>query len=118
MTFDIIGLCAEQPDPAAAIEAVLPLSGGLTVSTVKGRPLVRLCHPDGRLLLSIEETRLVRVPGEARRVLGIATGTEVPHPVWWVESRAPENDPEAEFVARAFTDALVGGTGGLSWSSR
>ncbi|MFD5250560.1 hypothetical protein ACFWIW_38840 [Amycolatopsis sp. NPDC058340] len=118
MTFDIIGLCAERPDPAAAIEAVLPLSGGLTVSRAKGRPLVQLCHPDGRLLLSIEETRLVGVPGEVRRVLGIGGETEVPHPVWWVESRAPENDPEAEAVARAFTDALVGGTGGLSWSSR
>ncbi|QXV62305.1 hypothetical protein CVV72_38485 [Amycolatopsis sp. TNS106] len=118
MTFDIIGLCADRPDPVTAVESVLPLSGGLTVSTVEGGPVVQLCHPGGRLLLSIEDARLVRVPGEVRRLLGIDVGIELPHPVWWVESRAPEADPEAEAVARAFTEALVGGTGGLAWSSR
>ncbi|AUI61008.1 hypothetical protein [Amycolatopsis sp. BJA-103] len=116
MTFDIIGLCADRPDPATALESVLPLNGGLTASTVEGGPVVQLRHPDGRLLVSIEDPRLVRVPGEARRLLGVEI--EVPHPVWWVESRAPDEDPEAEAVARAFTEALVGGTGGLSWSSR
>ncbi|RSN16383.1 hypothetical protein DMC63_22840 [Streptomyces sp. WAC 05977] len=118
MTFDIIGLCVERPDPVTAVESVLPLAGGLTASTVEGGPVAQLRHPDGRLLLSIEDARLVRVPGEARRLLGIGDEVEVPHPVWWVESRAPEGDPEAESVARAFTEALVGGTGGLSWSSR
>lgn len=118
MTFDIIGLCGERPDPANAVESILPLSGGLTVYTAADRPLVQLCHPGGRLLLSIEEARLVQVPGEVRRLLGVGDETEVPNPVWWVESRAPDDDPEAEAVARAFTDALVGGTGGLSWSSR
>ncbi|WP_414942052.1 hypothetical protein [Amycolatopsis sp. cmx-11-51] len=118
VTFDIIGLCAESPDQGVAVGAVLPLCGGLTASTVDGRPLVQLFHPGGRLLLSIEETRLIGVPGEVHRLLGIGGEAEVPDPVWWVECRAPEDDPEAETVARAFTDALVAVTGGLSWSSR
>ncbi|WP_191254792.1 hypothetical protein [Amycolatopsis oliviviridis] len=118
MTFDIIGLCAEPPDLGAAVGAVLPLCGGLTASTVEGRPLVQVFHRDGRLVLSIEEARLVRVPGEVRRLLGAGDEVDVPDPVWWVESRALEEDPEAETVARAFTDALLAGTGGLSWSSR
>jgi hypothetical protein len=118
VTFDIIGLCASQPDPGATLQAMLAAGSDLHVDTLEEQQLVQLYHPDGRLLLTTEGARLVQVPGEVRRLLGIGDEVEVPHPVWWVESRAPGGDPEAEAVARTFTQALVARTGGLSWSNR
>lgn len=118
MTFDIIGLCREQPEPATTLAALQAAGPELYVDLMEEQPLVQLYHPDGRLMMSIEDARLVQVPGEVQRVLGIGPEVGVPHPVWWVESWAPGDDPEAEAVARAFTTALVAMTGGLSWSNR
>ena len=114
MTFDVVGLCRREPGSGAVAAAILAASPGAQVDFDADRQLIRLHRPDGRPLLTIESARLVRVPGEARRLLGV----DVPDPVWWVESRAPDEDPEAEAVARAFTAALVAATGGRSWSSR
>lgn len=116
MTFDIVALCREYPDAAVALAAMRAAGPQLRVDTVEHASLIQLYHPDGRLLLTIEGPRLVQVPGEAQRLLGI-TG-RVPHPVWWVESRAPGSDREAEAVARRFTHAVVAATGGVSWSNR
>lgn len=116
MTFDIVALCQNQPDAAITLAAMQQAGSELRVDTVEHAQLVQLYHPDGRLLLTIEGARLVQVAGEVQRLLGITEG--VPHPVWWVESRAPGADPEAEAVARRFTHALVALTGGMSWSNR
>lgn len=116
MTFDIVALCREQPDTAKTVAALREAGRELKVNAIDEAQLIQLYHPDGRLLMTTEGSRLVLVPGEARRLLGITE--EVPHPVWWVESRAPGADPEAESVARRFTRALLLQTGGMSWSSR
>ena len=116
MTFDIVALCREQLDMAVVLVALREAGPKLRVHTIEEAQLIQLYHPDGRLLLTTEGARLVQVPGEARRLLGI-TG-QVPDPLWWVESRSPGADPDAERVARRFTHALVAQTGGLSWSSR
>lgn len=116
MTFDIVALCRQQPDPAVTLAAMREAGRGLRVDTIEHAQLVQLYHPDGRLLLTIEGARLVQVAGEVQRLLGVADG--VPHPVWWVESRAPGADREAEAVARRFTHTLVAATGGMSWSNR
>ncbi|AGM08737.1 hypothetical protein [Amycolatopsis keratiniphila] len=118
MTFDIIGLCERQPDAATTIEALLAAGPDLLVADQAENGVTRLLRSDGRPLVIIEDIRQVQVPGEAHRLLGIDAETEVPNPVWWVESRARDDDPEAEAVARAFTRALVERTGGLSWSNR
>nr|WP_225954570.1 hypothetical protein [Kibdelosporangium phytohabitans] len=86
----------------------------LHVNTIEEAQLIQLYHPDGRLMLTTEGARLVQVPGEAKRLLGI----DVPNPVWWVESRAPSGDPEAEDVTKRFAQALVTATGGALWSTR
>lgn len=116
MTFDIVALCRTAPDAATTLAALREAGPHLRMHTVEHAQLVQLYHPDGRLLLTLEGARLVQVPGEAERLLGIPG--EVPHPVWWVESRAPGADQEAEAVARRFTRALVALTGGMSWSNR
>jgi hypothetical protein len=118
VTFDTVALCRDHPGPAAMLAAMLAAGQELRVDTVEAAQLVQLYHPgDGRLLLTIEGARLVQVPGEVRRLLGVE-GDDVPHPVWWVESRAPDRDPEAEAVARRFTEALVTAAGGVPWSNR
>lgn len=116
MTFDIVALCREQPGPEATMAAMRAAGPRLRVDTIDEARLVQLYHEDGRLMLTTEGARLVQAPGEVRRLLRI--DAEVPQPVWWVESRAPGHDPEAEAVARRFTHALVAATGGLSWSNR
>jgi hypothetical protein len=116
VTFDIIALCREQPDAAIALAAMQVAGAKLRVDTIEHAHLVQLYHPDGRLLLTTEGPRLVQVAGEVQRLLGITEG--VPYPAWWVESRAPGGDREAEAVARRFTHALVTATGGVSWSNR
>ncbi|MEV1108103.1 hypothetical protein [Micromonospora sp. NPDC049751] len=119
MTFDTVALCRAEPDAAAMLGALLAAGSELKMDTVEAVGLVQLFDPlDGRLLLSVEAARLVRVPGEARRLLGLAPADDVPEPVWWVESRAPGADPQAADVARRFTAALVEITGGLTWESR
>jgi hypothetical protein len=116
VTFDIVALCREQPDAAIALAAMQVAGPQLRVDTIDHAHLVQLYHPDGRLLLTTEGPRLVHVAGETQRLLGITE--DVPHPVWWVESRAPGGDREAEAVVRRFTHALLAATGGVSWSNR
>jgi len=116
VTFDIVALCRDQPDAAVTLAALREAGPDLRVHTLEQAQLIQLYHPDGRLLMTTEGARLVQVPGEARRLLGITD--EVPHAVWWVESRAPGADPDAEAVARRFAHAVVAQTGGMSWSSR
>ncbi|WP_433117184.1 hypothetical protein [Micromonospora sp. CA-246542] len=119
MTFDTVALCRAEPDAAAMLGALLAAGSELKMDTVEAVGLVQLFDPvDGRLLLSVEAARLVRVPGEARRLLGLAPADDVPEPAWWVEGRAPGADPEAADVARRFTAALVEITGGLTWEGR
>ncbi|WP_410602874.1 hypothetical protein [Amycolatopsis sp. lyj-90] len=114
MTFDVIGLCRREPDADTLVSAIRAASPLSEVDADEDRLLFLLRHPEGRVLLTIESARLVRVPGEVRRLLGV----EAPPPVWWVEARAPEGDAEAETAARRFTAALVAATGGTSWASR
>ncbi len=116
MTFDIVALCRDQPDVAVTLTALREAGPELKVDRIEQAQLIQLYHPDGRLLMTTEGARLVQVPGEARRLLGITD--EVPHPVWWVESRAPGADPDGEAVARRFAHALAAQTGGTTWSSR
>lgn len=116
MTFDIVALCQRRPDPEISVAALRDAGRDLRVETVERAKLVQLYHLAGRLLLTTDLGRLVQVRGEVRRLLGIER--EVSDPVWWVESRAPAGDSEAEATARRFTAALVARTGGLSWSNR
>lgn len=115
MTFDTVALCRTEPGPPAILGALVAAGPDLKMDTVESAGLIQLFDPDdGRLLLTIETTRLVQVPGEAERLLG----TPVDAPVWWVESRAPSGDPRAAEVARRFTAELVAITGGRPWESR
>ncbi|WP_020661513.1 hypothetical protein [Amycolatopsis benzoatilytica] len=114
MTFDVVALCPAEPGPKALVAAILTAGAGYFAESDEERRLIRVRHADGRALLTIEGSRLVQVPGEAERLLDIAAAV----PQWWVEGRAPDDDAEAESVARTFAEALAIATGGRTWTSR
>ncbi|SCL48117.1 hypothetical protein [Micromonospora yangpuensis] len=119
MTYDMVALCRAEPDAAALLGALLAAGPDLKLAAVEAAGLVQLFDPgDGRLLLTVETTRLVRVPGETERLLGVALDDSFDGRVWWVECRAPDGDPRAAETGRRFTAELVAITGGLTWASR
>jgi hypothetical protein len=113
VTHDVIALCERQPDTGTTLAALQACGPDLRVAAVERGSLVQLCAEDGRPLVTVEGARLVQVPGEVQRLLGVA---DAPHPAWWVEARAV--DPGAAAIARRFAAALLSETGGVSWSSR
>ncbi|MGK5738712.1 hypothetical protein [Micromonospora sp. URMC 103] len=116
MTYDTVALCHAEPDAAAMLGALLTVGSDLKMDTVEAAGLVQLFDPeDGRLLLTVETARLVRVPGEAERLLGVPVDDSFGDRIWWVESRAPDGDPRAAEMTRRFTAELVAITGGLTW---
>ncbi|GAB4104687.1 hypothetical protein AB0C50_27560 [Micromonospora taraxaci] len=119
MTYDTVALCRSEPDAATMIGALVAVGSDLKMDTVDSAGLVQLFDPtDGRLLLTVETARLVQVPGEAERLLGVTLDDSFAGKVWWVESRAPDGDPQAAELTRNFTTALVSITGGLTWANR
>jgi hypothetical protein len=113
VTVDVIALCERQPDPATTLAAMQTCGPDLRLTALERGSLLQLCADDGRPLVTVEGPRLVQVPGEAERLLGVEGA---PHPAWWVEARAA--DPGAAAIARRFAAALLSQTGGVSWSSR
>jgi hypothetical protein len=117
MTFDTVALCRAEPDPPALLGALVAVGSDLKIDTVEDAGLIQLFDPgDGRLLLTVETSRLVQVAGEAERLLGVPLPFD--GPVWWVESRAPSGDPRAAELARRFSSELVAITGGQAWAGR
>jgi hypothetical protein len=115
MTYDLIALCERPPDTGTTLAAMHACGPDLRVNTVQRGALVQLCTGDGDPLVTIEGARLVQVPGEAQRLLGI--DEDLPCPLWWVEVRAT-GLAEAPRIARRFAAALLSATGGVSWSGR
>jgi len=116
VTYDVVVLCERQPDAGATLGAFRACGPSLLVNVIDRGALVQLCDAQERPLVTVEGARLVLVPGEAQRLLGIEA--ELPHPVWWVEARAVRSAPDAPRIARRFAAALLSVTGGVSWSSR
>jgi hypothetical protein len=113
MSTDVIALCARMPDPGTVLAALRAAGPDLRIDAAEPGSLIQLCAEDGAVLVSIESPRLVQVPGEAERLLGIPG--PLPHPLWWVETRAR---PAGAAVARRYAAALVSVTGGTTWQSR
>lgn len=113
MTLDVVAICERQPDPATTLAALQACGPELRLAAIERGSLLQLCADDGSPLVTVEGPRLVQVPGEVERLLGVA---DAPHPAWWVEARAV--DSGAAVIARRFAAALLSQTGGVSWSSR
>ncbi|MFD4754083.1 DUF6177 family protein [Streptomyces sp. NPDC058426] len=111
MTRDVIVLTPTPPDRATLLAGLFAGGPDLRVDTAAESAVTQLCAPDGRPLVAIEASALVRVPAEVRRLLGVDTEG----PVWWTEARASTAVPEAYALARSFAGRLATVLGGTVW---
>ncbi|EFL00804.1 conserved hypothetical protein [Streptomyces sp. SPB78] len=111
MTRDVIVLTPTPPDRATLLAGLFAGGPDLRVDTAAESAVTQLCAPDGRPLVAIEASALVRVPAEVRRLLGV----DAEGPVWWTEARASTAVPEAYALARSFAGRLATVLGGTVW---
>lgn len=112
MTKDVIALTERLPDAWSVLVGLLAGGPDLRVDTAAEGAVVQLCDGEGRTLLSVEAPMLLRVPGEANRLLDADAGDG---PRWWVEARAATGVPRAERLAGAFAARLTALLGGTVW---
>lgn len=117
MTSDIVALVRNQPDISTVVEGMVAFGEALEARDA-GDGVVHLHDSEGRLVVSIEAPELVRVPGEAERLLGAEVAGRVRPPIWWVEVRAAAGVPDARRIARKFADDIVHWQGGAVWAGR
>ncbi|WP_431043427.1 DUF6177 family protein [Streptomyces sp. P1-3] len=114
MTKDVIVLTERMPDTWALLAGLLAGGPDLHVQSAGDDAVIQLCDDHGRPLVSIETPFLVRVPGEAARLLGPDAPAQ-DGPVWWTEARASTAVKEAEQLAGVFAGRLAHLLGGIVW---
>lgn len=112
MTKDVIALTPTMPDLPTLLAGLYAGGPDLGVNPLADGAVVQLCAPDGRPLVSVEAPILIRVPGEAARLLEHPVGDQ---PVWWTEARASTAVSEAGRLAGSFAGRLATVLGGTVW---
>lgn len=115
MTRDVIALTERMPDAWSVLAGLLSGGPDLRVRTASDDAVIQLCDEEGRPLLSVEAPLLLRVPGEAARLLGVDEKSLGEGPLWWVEARASTAVPAAEPLAGTFAARLAHLLGGRVW---
>jgi hypothetical protein len=115
MTYDVIALTRQTPDPRAIVAGLRAAGDELRVRETADGAVIQLCDEQGEPLVSLETPVLVQVPGEVDRLLGQGYGDRLGLPVWWIEARAPSGRPEAEALARRFAAEVARRLDGLVW---
>ncbi|MFE2186025.1 DUF6177 family protein [Streptomyces sp. NPDC059455] len=114
MTKDVIALTERMPDIWSLVAGLFAGGPDLDVRSAGEGAVIQMCDEAGRPLVSVEAPLLVRVAGEAARLLGPeAGGTGVP--VWWTEARAATGVERAELLAASFARRLARLCGGSVW---
>jgi hypothetical protein len=113
LTSDVVALVRNEPDIPTVVEGMIAF--GEALEPRQAGEALHLYDNEGRLAVSIEAPELVRVQGEAERLLGPEMAGRVRVPVWWVEVRAAIGVPESERLARRFADDIVHWQGGTVW---
>ncbi|MFE6775654.1 DUF6177 family protein [Streptomyces sp. NPDC057702] len=111
MTKDVIALTERMPDTWSLLAGLLSGGPDATVATVADGAVVQLGDADGRPLASVEAPRLVRVPTEVARLLGVRAAG----PVWWTEVRAATAAERSGELAGVIASRLVAQLGGRVW---
>jgi hypothetical protein len=115
LTSDVVALVRNEPDIPTVVEGMIAFGESLELREA-GDGAFHLYDREGRLAVSVEAPELVRVPGEAERLLGPEMAGRVRLPAWWVEVRAAPGVPDAARVARKFADDIVHWQGGAVWA--
>ncbi|MFD0447070.1 MULTISPECIES: DUF6177 family protein [Streptomyces violaceusniger group] len=116
MTKDVIALTERMPDVWSLVAGLFAGGPGLDVRSAGEGAVLQMCDEAGRPLVSVEAPLLVRVAGEAARLLGPEAG-DTGVPVWWTEARAATGVERAELLAASFARRLAGLCGGSVWPS-
>ncbi|MEV0322090.1 DUF6177 family protein [Streptomyces sp. NPDC050658] len=114
MTKDVIALTPKMPDINTLLAGLFAGGPDLGIGSVAEGAVVQLCTPNGRPLVSVESPLLVRVPGEAQRLLGAEVAAP-DGPFWWTEARATTALEEGERLAGSFAGRLAAVLGGTVW---
>jgi hypothetical protein len=110
MTVDVIAVCKARPDVEAEIGAFIAAGPDLFISPGHRSPILQLLDEEQHPVLAVDGPRLVQVPGELQRLLGVPGDVE---PMWWVEMRVPAGREAAP--ARRLAEHLVQRCGGFVW---
>ncbi|MBB5933919.1 DUF6177 family protein [Streptomyces zagrosensis] len=111
MTKDVIALTERMPQAWSLMAGLVSGGPDMTMATAADGAVVQLCDADGRPLVSIETPLLIRVPGEAARLLDV----RVEGPVWWTEIRAATAAQRSGRLAGVIASRLVSQLGGSVW---
>ncbi|MET7934312.1 DUF6177 family protein [Streptomyces sp. NPDC005322] len=114
MTKDVIALTERMPDVWSILAGLLAGGPDLEVRAAGEGAVIQLCDEGGRPLVSIEAPLLVRVAGEAARLLG-PEADRASTPVWWTEARAATGVKRAELLAGSIGRRLAHLLGGSVW---
>lgn len=114
MSTDAIALCRDLPGPEYVLAALLQAGEHLRVLHDDCTGLIELLDDCGATVLQMEGPRLVQVPGESGRLLGLEAP---PEPGWWVELHAPPG-PHGRDAVMAVAGRLATLTRGSWWHTR
>jgi hypothetical protein len=115
VTYDVIALVRQAPDPRDIIAGMLAAGERLRVDEAGNGAVLQLCDDTGRPLVSLETPVHVRVPAEIGRLLGPGIGARITGPVWWLEARAPSDQPAAVALARRYATEVARRLDGHVW---
>ncbi|GAB1644207.1 hypothetical protein [Krasilnikovia sp. MM14-A1259] len=115
MTYDVIALVPEIPDPRDIVAGMVAAGEQLRVAETANGAVIQLCDDTGRPLVSLETPVHVRVPDEISRLLGPELGARVTGPVWWLEARAPSDQPAAVALAHRYAHEIARRLNGHVW---
>lgn len=104
---EAVAICRAVPSGETVLYALLEAGGHLRVRHDEVRGLVELLDDATHIVLQVDGPRLVQVPGEAARLLGMRAA--VPEPGWWVEVHG--------VAAPQVASRLAALTGGVAWRS-
>lgn len=111
MTTDVIALTERMPDTWTLMAGLMSGGPDVAMATHADGAMIQLCDAEGRPLASVEAPMLVRVPGEASRLLG----ARITGPVWWTEVRAATAAEGGAALAGTIATRLVARLGGRVW---
>lgn len=117
MTYNVVALTEELPHARSVIRALESAHPDFTIRGANKASVVRLRDEEGHPFVSVEMPQTVEATTDVRRLLGDAAADHLTHNTWWVEVRAPANNPRALEAAHRFAATLVEHHGGHVWPS-
>ncbi|SIO86105.1 DUF6177 family protein [Nocardiopsis sp. JB363] len=115
MTYNVVALTEELPHARSVIRGLKNAHPDFTIRGASKASVIRLRDEEGRPFVSVEMPQAVEATTDVRRLLGDEAADHLTHNAWWVEVRAPANNPRAAEAAHRFAATLVEHHGGQVW---